>query len=379
MTINKTCLLLGNTQHTLGIKKAIIKKKWKVISKNKRIIISDLKNIDLIITFNYRFILKKKILKKLKRPAINLHMSYLPYNKGAHPNFWSFVENSPKGVTIHEIDKGLDTGPIIYQKKIIFNINKKRNDNFFKTYQILIFEIKKLFLDKINQILDKKYSAKKQKNNGTFHYQSDLPIFIRKNWKSKITKTLRMYKKANYSFYQTHTNKIFLKKLRLSDVNSSYLSWFKDEQIKQYIKKKITTIKELKKYVKSQLKKKNTLFLGIFLRRKNIHIGNIKFDSIDKKNNFCWLGILIGNKIYRGKGIGKEAVSKSSEWLFKKKNIHAIFLIVKRKNKMAIKLYKNCQFKILRYLKKTKEYLMVKKNPYMAIDQIKKINNFKYS
>ena len=51
-------------------------------------------------------------------------MSYLPYNRGAHPNFWSFVNNTVKGVTIHEIDQGIDTGKIILQKSIKFDLKK---------------------------------------------------------------------------------------------------------------------------------------------------------------------------------------------------------------------------------------------------------------
>ena len=194
MTITRTCLLLGKIKDTLRIKRAISKKKWQVICKNKRITINDLRNVDLVITFNYRHILKKNILKKLKRPAINLHISYLPFNKGCHPNFWSFVENSPKGVTIHEINEGVDTGPIIYRKKIFFNINKKKNDDFFKTNKILLFEIQKLFFRKIDQILNNKYIAKRQKKNGTFHYRNDLPIFIKKNWRLKIKNILKIYK-----------------------------------------------------------------------------------------------------------------------------------------------------------------------------------------
>tara|TARA_Y100000590_G_scaffold420454_1_gene523165 strand:- start:979 stop:1563 length:585 start_codon:yes stop_codon:yes gene_type:complete len=193
MTITKTCLILGKIKDTLKLKKNILKKKWHVICKNKRITINDLRNVDLVITFNYRHVLEKSILKKLKRPAINLHISYLPFNRGCHPNFWSFVENSIKGVTIHEIDKGVDTGPIIYQKKIAFNINKKKNDNFFKTNQILLQEIQKLFFKKINQILNKKYIKKKQKKKGTFHYRNDLPIFMKNNWRSKIINILKIY------------------------------------------------------------------------------------------------------------------------------------------------------------------------------------------
>ena len=53
---------------------------------------------------------------------INLHISYLPYNKGAHPNFWSWVKNTPKGVSIHLISEKIDAGDIIFQKKLIFQM-----------------------------------------------------------------------------------------------------------------------------------------------------------------------------------------------------------------------------------------------------------------
>jgi len=173
MIFAKTCLLLGRTKDTLKLKKAIIKRNWLVVCKNRRIKGDDIKNIDLVITFNYRYLLKKKIIEKLERPAINLHISYLPFNRGSHPNFWSFIEKTPKGVSIHEIDTGLDSGPIIYQKKIFFSVDKKINISFFKTHRILIDEIQKLFLSKISSLLDGKYKSIKQKGNGTFHYKRD--------------------------------------------------------------------------------------------------------------------------------------------------------------------------------------------------------------
>ena len=69
-----------------------------------------------------------KLLKNSKNNIINLHISYLPYNRGAHPNFWSFVENTPSGVSIHQVDSGIDTGKIVIQKQINFNLlkNKKK-------------------------------------------------------------------------------------------------------------------------------------------------------------------------------------------------------------------------------------------------------------
>ena len=73
-------------------------------------------NFDLIISFGYKFLIKKYFLEKSKCPIINIHISYLPYNKGYHPNFWAFFENTPSGVTIHLVDEGIDTGPILFQK-----------------------------------------------------------------------------------------------------------------------------------------------------------------------------------------------------------------------------------------------------------------------
>ena len=97
---------------------------------SRKIKIHDTKGFHLFISFGYRHIITEKIIKKIKGPLINLHLSYLPYNRGAHPNFWSFVDNTPSGVSIVEIDKGIDTGPVIYKKKIKFDLKKKQKPYF---------------------------------------------------------------------------------------------------------------------------------------------------------------------------------------------------------------------------------------------------------
>jgi methionyl-tRNA formyltransferase len=44
---------------------------------------------------------------------LNLHPGYLPYNRGKHPNFWCLVDETPCGVALHFIDRGVDTGPVV--------------------------------------------------------------------------------------------------------------------------------------------------------------------------------------------------------------------------------------------------------------------------
>ena len=92
-------------------------------------------------------------------PIINLHLSYLPFNRGAHPNFWSFYENTPSGVSIHLIDAGIDSGPILFQKEIKF----KNEITFIQTYNRLFIEMENLFILNIDLILQKKWTEKTNK------------------------------------------------------------------------------------------------------------------------------------------------------------------------------------------------------------------------
>ena len=62
----------------------------------------------MIVSFGYNKLIKKLILKFVNCPIYNIHISYLPYNKGAHPNFWSFIDRTPHGVSIHKINENID-------------------------------------------------------------------------------------------------------------------------------------------------------------------------------------------------------------------------------------------------------------------------------
>ena len=116
---HKICLFLGYNNEKTKLINFLENNNFKVKKKfNQELTSDDIENIDLIISFGYRKIIDKKILLKLKRPIINLHMSLLPYNRGSHPNFWSFIDGTPKGITIHEISNGIDDGDIIFQKNL---------------------------------------------------------------------------------------------------------------------------------------------------------------------------------------------------------------------------------------------------------------------
>lgn len=126
--------------------------------------------VDFILSYGYRYILKKNLLSKFEGKAINLHISLLPWNKGADPNLWSFLENSPKGVTIHYIDTGIDTGDIIAQREIKFALNETLRSSYNK----LSKTIEDLFKETWPIIRTGKAKGKKQSEGGSYHKLSDI-------------------------------------------------------------------------------------------------------------------------------------------------------------------------------------------------------------
>jgi methionyl-tRNA formyltransferase len=73
---------------------------------------------DIAVSVFFGYILRPPFLSLPPAGCINLHPSFLPYNRGAHPNVWSIIEGTPAGVTLHYIDAGVDTGDIVAQRKI---------------------------------------------------------------------------------------------------------------------------------------------------------------------------------------------------------------------------------------------------------------------
>ena len=83
-------------------------------------IIAHLKELqlDLGILAWWPYIIKEPVLDIPRIGILNFHPSYLPYNRGKHYNFWTIVEDTPFGVTLHFIDKDIDSGEIAFQSRI---------------------------------------------------------------------------------------------------------------------------------------------------------------------------------------------------------------------------------------------------------------------
>ncbi len=64
-----------------------------------------------------------KTLQCVRAPFINYHAGINPAYRGQTPAYWALVNGQPElaGVTIHLVDKGVDTGSVLYQDAVRFS------------------------------------------------------------------------------------------------------------------------------------------------------------------------------------------------------------------------------------------------------------------
>ena len=76
-------------------------------------------NADIFVVVAYGRMLPEVILQMPKYGAVNVHASLLPKYRGAAPIQWAIINGENKtGITIMQMDKGIDTGDMILKKEI---------------------------------------------------------------------------------------------------------------------------------------------------------------------------------------------------------------------------------------------------------------------
>ena len=101
---------------------------------------------DLLISILGNEIFKKPIINLAEQGCLNLHTALLPKYRGLMPSFW-VLKNDEKftGVSVFFVDEGIDSGPIIVQKKIeIKNYSQQQ----------LIYKTKKIGMEAIAEAID---------------------------------------------------------------------------------------------------------------------------------------------------------------------------------------------------------------------------------
>lgn len=170
-------LVLSNNQNSLKLFGSLINMGENTVIYGDPVDVELLKAVSpkFVISYNYSHIINKGAIEYMGGRMINIHISMLPWNRGAHPNFWSFIDNTPKGVTIHLIDEGLDTGDILIQKEVSFDENK---ETFLTTYNALNDAAVALLTEHWDEIVKGKIAPVPQPKGGSYHSRKDFEKFM---------------------------------------------------------------------------------------------------------------------------------------------------------------------------------------------------------
>ena len=108
---------------------------------------------------------------------MNSHAGPLPEVRGMNAAEWSFLLNYRSAITIHFIDKGIDTGPIISS----FNFNRKDCNNINQLRELALLKGIKSMVKVLLEIEFKKINIKKvSKINHEKQFYRMAPILLKK-------------------------------------------------------------------------------------------------------------------------------------------------------------------------------------------------------
>ena len=92
---------------------------------------------DVIVVAAYGKILRPSVLNMTRFGCLNIHASLLPKYRGAAPIQWAVLNGEKEsGVTIMQMNEGLDTGDILYQERITLSEDETSGSLFDKLAQM---------------------------------------------------------------------------------------------------------------------------------------------------------------------------------------------------------------------------------------------------
>jgi len=176
------------------------------------------KEIDVLFSVNYLFLVEEDILNKAKLYSINFHGSLLPKYRGRTPHVWAIINGENKvGVTAHLMTKECDAGDIVSQKEIVLDPEDTGAD-VLKQYENIYYSI---IVDILNKIENNKLVLVRQDKTKATYFGKRTPADGLINWNWQILRIQNWVRAQSnpypgaFCFYQG--KKIIIDKVNIVD------------------------------------------------------------------------------------------------------------------------------------------------------------------
>lgn len=142
--------------------------------------------------------------------------------------------------------------------------------------------------------------------------------------------------------------RIYLREVYPRDVEKGYYRWMNDKETTQFLETRFEkwSVKKLRVYVRRIKSDPDSIFFAIVTKDGNEHIGNIKIGSINRIHKFADIGIIIGEKVFWGKGLATEAIKMVIKYAFGVLKLHKLTAGVYANNIGSIKAFRKAGFTV---------------------------------
>lgn len=137
-----------------------------------------------------------------------------------------------------------------------------------------------------------------------------------------------------------------LRELKSEDIHLAY-EFMNDQDVVMYLNPGIPypmTLEKEKAWFEAQKNNNDTYSFSIETLEEGLYIGGCGINNYDWKNGTATVGIFIGNREYKSKGYGTDAMAVLLDFIFKQTNINRVQLYVYSFNERAIKSYRKNGF-----------------------------------
>ncbi len=139
---------------------------------------------------------------------------------------------------------------------------------------------------------------------------------------------------------------IYLREVRVSDVNENYYNWLNDPEVNKYIETRYIprSLQNIREFVEKMDGNPDEILFAICLKKTGLHIGNIKLGPINWVHRFADISLLVGEKTCWGKGIGTEAINILAGFAFNVLNFNKLKSGCYEDNAGSAKAFKKAGF-----------------------------------
>ncbi|MEW6055166.1 MAG: GNAT family protein [Bdellovibrionota bacterium] len=120
--------------------------------------------------------------------------------------------------------------------------------------------------------------------------------------------------------------RIYLREVKLTDVNDRYVSWLNDSEVTRYLEVRFhpQNLDTIAGFVAKMRESENEFLYAICLSSNDQHIGNIKLGPVNAHHRSADVSLFIGEKKCWGQGYAAEAIGLVTRFAFRELGLNKL-------------------------------------------------------